>query len=1327
MSANYYSQTPNFVSASSEDVDPRTRLFSFQHSLGQLIGNNAMGPEFTFSISYSATTDVDYFDLGIGITLPLTIFDASSAQLSLASGESYKVNMSVNPPIIEQNKMRTFDFIQTTVADGSIGYRVTEHDGSVTDLSEYDEGQFVPIKMYTPLGYSLNFNWVSISRGWVLDSISDDRDPSNPPLLKFDHDYGKLTFYPGSTEEYTLKLTKENGYLTNISHSGLPEGDWQYHYKDIGMGNGLLTLFETQSITGLLKTVTYNNGLMDGLMLFPTESGQDALPAVTELVISPGFGQPDMVTTYTPDSTQGFPNYLGYDAPQGGSWDPSTDYSLTLIGQEYSYSTILTQKDSDGQEIVTTYTYNNFHLLSKVEVTQGDTYYAAETKYYADAWQEDNPNTTFDALPAQYQYPLTQTLTWRDSSGSRSELTQYQYDDFGNLTQQIDPDGTQTDYEFYSADGEADSADGYTGCPADANGFANLVKSKKVTPAPSDYDDVPVRVTYYRYDSLAALDHMPMTTSIVKVKESLVKLAGDDKQPLTTLDTEYYSDDKKSFKYGHLSAKNIAVYSTDSTGSTSYTTTQAHDYTLTDMVLESTVVITSFDNFSLTGVMARSCYSGKLISLTNFNGTPHTYYYTPSGHFDHMYAHEGDSEYERTARADYTMETDDSGNVTTLSTTITNYNGNASRLNYDSYGRVISLEKSAADLTDDGFSTILTRKYDSVGRILYEAVTDSYINDVGSVLSAAVNIKTRYDDWGRPCAHEFFSDSDNPDASVYLTRVLQFSSVGNTISKKFQSANGKTASNVLITLNNQAIPESVTQFDPAGNVYSTTQSYYDGLKRLRKSVDQLDRVTLYEYDDFDRVYKSTYADGTVVTRVFAPQFSHEMVTTITVTDVDGNSYLMGSREIDGLGRVKNSTVGGRYESYTYNGSTLDPEIFTDSLNRVFTYEYDPMLENALNSITAQGNETETQQGYTYFKNSGFLDTVTETGQQTDSYTWHSSGSISTQKIANSLGSKTPVYTWSVMNKPVSYTDISGNALWLDYNLSGKDACKPCTISDPAVTVTFAYDEFGRLYTQTAQSVSESTELVTEIIYDDYSREHIRTIKPDHGESIIITTEYYENNQVSGVKVEQGTETLSDNQYYYDSRNRLHRHDCSGSSLPKDGYGQTFTSQVFEYDCLNNFKTCTTVSSSGATDIATFTYINNNDPTISINNNDPTMYINNNDPTQLTAIEHQGNPAYPPVINLSYYDDGQLKCDEAGRTLTYDASGRLFSIESTDGEQSSYGYDGLHNLVFQSINGEQQYLYYRGAQLVNQVRQSEQQQDRIISGLSGTAAVSQEQL
>ncbi|WP_336852108.1 RHS repeat domain-containing protein [Pseudescherichia vulneris] len=1315
MSANYYSQTPNFVSASSEDVDPRTRLFSFQHSLGQLIGNNAMGPEFTFSISYSATSDTDYFDLGIGISPALTIYDDTTGQLSLSSGESYRVDATVNPPIVQQNKMRTFDFIRVSNPDGSYGFRVIEHDGSVTDLTEYDTGIYVPTRIYTSLGYSLIIDWKFTSWGWGIDSITDD---SGVTLMTFDHDTGPtLTFYPGSSEEYSIIISKSNGYLSTISHSALPEGKWQYFYDNVGMPNGLLTLVQTKAITGLTKTVTYNSGSTSGLMQFPPQSGQWPLPAVTELIIDPGFNQPAMITTYTPDTPQGFLNYLGYGAPQGGQWDASTDYVLTLAGQDYFYLTTLTQKDSDGQEIVTTYTYNNYHLLSKLEVEQGDTYYSAETYYYADAWQKDHPNTSYDDLPAQYQYPLTQTLTWKDSSGSRSELTQYQYDDFGNLKQQIDPDGTQTDYEFYNADGEADSTDGYTGCPADPNGFANLVKSKTVTPAPSDYDDVPVRATYTRYDTLAALDNRPMTTSIVKVKESLVKLAGDDKQPLTTLDTEYYSDDKTSFKYGHVSLKNTTSYYTDDKGTTPYLLSQAHDYNLTtahgdpngDTVIESTMTLTTFDGLTQNGTTARSNYSGKVTSLIDLLGTPHEYYYDSAGRFDKMITHEGNTEYERSVSATYTMTLDSSGNGSVLSTTFINHNDNAeSRINYDSMGRVISIDKSASEQINEDFSTVLTREYDSLGRIYYEKITDSYLNNDGNLQKTAINIRTLFNDWGYPCGHAFYSDSNDPDNSVYLSRIRRFSPSESKYYKEVRSVKDVSERQV-VQLNNFSLPETVTLYDAKDNEYASKYSYYDGLRRLRQEIDEMGHPVSYEYDDFDRIKTATYADGTAVSTTYAPQFSTAIAITKAAIDKDGIIYHIGSREIDGLGRVKTSTVGGRTEIYTYQTSADEPWTLTDNVNRILTYTYDPLLDNALTNVSATFEGQTVEQSYAYFKQRGLLDSVKETGQQTNSYTWYGSGQAETETFINDVGSKTPSYYWSVMNNPVRYTDISGNQLWVSYYLSGSQVAKPETISDPVVTTTLHYDDFGRLWTQTAEALNNSSTLETTITYDDYGREQVRTLKPDSEDAITITTGYHENNQVASVKIEQGGKLLCDNNYYYDLRNRLHRHDCSGSALPRDGYGQEFTSQVFDYDCLNNIKNCTTTDSNGTTDIAKFNYKNEKDP------------------TQLTSIEHQGNPAYPSVINLAYHDDGRLQYDESGRLLTYDAVGRLISIETTEGTQSNYRYDGFNTLVSQSINNEASYLYYRGSLLVNQINSTQQQQDRYISGLSGYSAVSQETL
>ncbi|WP_312269367.1 RHS repeat domain-containing protein [Pseudescherichia sp.] len=1321
MSANYYSQTPNFVSASSEDVDPRTRLFSFQHSLGQLIGNNGMGPEFDFTIGYSPTSADDYYDLGIGVAPALTIFDANNGQLSLSSGETYKVDASGETPIVQQNKMRTFDFTRMTDENGNYGFRVTEHDGSVTDLSMYDDGIYVTTRIYTALGYSLTIDWEFFnSWGWGINTISDD---SGVTLLSFTHDTQPvLTFYPNSSEEYSITLTKANDYLSTLSHSGLPEGAWHYNYEDVGMGNGLQTLTETVAITGLRKKVIYNNGSTDGLMLFPYQSGEGSLPAVTYLTIDPGFNQPLMETAYTPDSSQGFPNYLGYDAPQGGQWDASTDYVYSLAGQDYFYSTTLTQTDSNGQAITTTYTYNNYHLLSKLEVQQGKTIYTVDTWYYADAYQSDHPDASYDDLPAQYQYPLSQTLTWTDDSGTRTELTQYIYDEFGNLTQQTDPDGTKTDYEFYSAEGEADSTDGYTGCPADPNGFANLMKSKKVKPAPSDYDDVPVRATYYHYSSFDALDKRPMVTAIVKDKESLVKLIDNgtntpDKQPLTTLDTQYYSDEKTSFKYGLVSLKNTTTYYTDDKGTKSYLMSQNHDYNLTtahndpngDTVIESIMTLTTFDGLTQKGTLARSRYSGKITSLTDLLGTPHEYYYDGAGRFDKMITNEDNTDYERLISIAYTMAQDSSGNATALSTTFINNNDNTeSRLNYDSMGRVISIEKSATEQINEDFSTVLTREYDSLGRIYYEKISDSYIDKDAHLQETVINIKTRFDDWGYPCGHDFYSDSDDPDNSIYLSRILRFSPVDRKYHKALQSVKGVSAQKV-IQLNDLAVPGVINTLDANDNEYSRMYHYYDGLKRLRQVVDPMGNSIVYGYDDFDRIKTATYADGTAISTTYAPQFSIAIPITKAAIDKDSVVYQVGSREFDGLGRIVSSTVGGRTEKYSYPTDGKYQFTITDNVNRVFTYTYDPLLENALTNLSATFEDQTVEQSYTYFKQRGLIDTVKETGQQTNSYTWYGSGQAETETFINDLGSKTPSYYWSVMNNPVRYTDISGNELWISYYLSGSQVAKPETISDPEVITKLNYDDFGRLWTQTAEAVNSSGKLETIITYDDYGREHVRTLTPDSGDVITITTRYYENNQVAGVKIEKGGEVLADNSYYYDLRNRLYRHDCSGTALPKDGYGQEFNFQTFEYDCLNNITTCTTTDSNGTQDVATFNYKNEQDP------------------TQLTSIEHHGNPVYPSVINLEYYDDGRLKYDEAGRLLAYDAVGRLFSIETNEGTQSNYRYDGFNTLVFQSINDEARYLYFRGSLLVNQINQTQQQQDRYISGLSGYSAVSQETL
>ncbi len=208
MSSQYYTQTPNFISATSEDVDPRTRLFGFQQNIGRVTGNNGMGPQFDFTMTYSATTSDDLYHLGIGVLVALSLYDKNSGSLSLNSGESFQINESGGTPEVQQKKINTF---QITKFDDR-NYRIFECSGEITDLQDVDgSGVCRPVKIYSPLGHTLSLTWSFTNYGMLLQSVTDDEDTTLCSLT-----------YDGRTLTYD-----EVGRLVNISGK---DGGSQYGY-----------------------------------------------------------------------------------------------------------------------------------------------------------------------------------------------------------------------------------------------------------------------------------------------------------------------------------------------------------------------------------------------------------------------------------------------------------------------------------------------------------------------------------------------------------------------------------------------------------------------------------------------------------------------------------------------------------------------------------------------------------------------------------------------------------------------------------------------------------------------------------------------------------------------------------------------------------------------------------------------------------------------------------------------------------------------------------------------------------------------------------------
>lgn len=77
--------------------------------------------------------------------------------------------------------------------------------------------------------------------------------------------------------------------------------------------------------------------------------------------------------------------------------------------------------------------------------------------------------------------------------------------------------------------------------------------------------------------------------------------------------------------------------------------------------------------------------------------------------------------------------------------------------------------------------------------------------------------------------------------------------------------------------------------------------------------------------------------------------------------------------------------------------------------------------------------------------------------------------------------------------------------------------------------------------------------------------------------------------------------------------------------------------------------------------------------------------------------------YPSKISLLYDKAGRLVRDEAGRTLRYDAMGRLIRVESPLQGSGDYGYDAFDRMAWQQVDSTQclHRLYYTGSQLSNE--------------------------
>ncbi len=1252
-----------------------------------------MGPELDLMMTYSPTSSTDDFLLGIGVIFSFTTYDKNSSTLSLDTGEVFKVHENTGASDtyfeIKQQKIKT---IVAQKLDAK-NYRVISRNGNITDLRDIGGGSCRPVKIYSPLGNILTLDWGYDNFGRsYLAKVADDTDTLCSAV--YDNKYKRLTitFWPETSESYSLVCYTGNGYLAQITSTALPvNASWRYFYKEVGV-SGLYTLFKTQTPTGLVKEAVYNNGLTDCIMAFPDEANLPPLPAVTSLTIDPGQGQSPIVTTYAP--TKGyFSNYLGYGGKLGASWDPDSDNLYGVLDADYQYQTTVTQLAVDGgSDLVTKYTYDSYHLLLSTEAEQGSTRHVTEISYYAQGY------ASFDEQPAQFQYPLQQVETWIDTSlpsggNSRSETTLFEYDADGNLTKQISPDQTVTTWEYYPVAGESNSVDGATGCPAEPNGFVRWVKAQTTyPPLLSGYCDIPTRATRYRYMSVTAINDSSLGFAILPAQETFIQLASAS-TPEKILYSQLlsYQADVTSPDYGKAQK---VLFSMPNTDGNDYKRTIDISYLQQDDILIQTATLTTHDNLCLTSSSSNSRFTGQLWSYTDELGNKKDFTYDSLGRLS-SWAHNTGTDYEVSYKQTYSLSVDSDGIASAIYTTHTDEKGNAWEEHVDGMGRPIKHKINAVDngITECRF-TISTMSYDGWGRPCELTATD-YLDALDTSKTVAISTSTLFDNWGQ----QYLAQCTSGQSAYQRFDPVYHQSIANL---QVASGNLKLGSQCT-DFNVQGLPVTVSNLDKTQAQYSQSFSEFDGLKRLRKQTDELGQITLYSYDEFDRLMTQTLPDQSVVTRSYAPFSTHELPVKITVTDpLTQKTVTMGEQTFDGLGRLTGSSCGGRAQTSVYSGINQAPTTTTDAAGQTLTYSYIPQLNNALSTVTGAS----LAQSFNYENTTGRLLSASESGSQSESRVWSPSGKLDDQLFTPASGpSRGMGYTWSLQGLPLSCRDIGGNTQTITYDAFGRAQ----TLVDPQITVSLTYDDAGRLNTQMVTANSGGDTLRTTLTWDDFSREVQRDIVPSTGETLTIKQAYRKNHQLESRTVLQGSTTLRQELFTYDNRNRLTQYTCNGSVPPVDAYGQSIAKQKFTLDVYSNITTCVTTLADGSIDTASY------------------EFANTDDPTQLTGGTHTLTSHYPLRIDLKYDANGRMTVDESGRALTYDAAGRLSSISGEDGT-SQYGYDGFDQLVMQSLNGnDTRQLYYQSSHLVNEVHLEQNQHSRFIPGATGHAAVSDEPL
>lgn len=1173
----------NFGSLFSSGVDLRTGMYRIGIRVGLLQGAGGQIIDLTLGYDFLSEKNVGF---GKGWSLNLANYDKVSRRLTLSNGASFRFNSVLSngdvTDICQYLKPRN---VKVNYNNGELA--VTHKDGT-QELFDRDGNLAF---MVAPSGHTLTFSYGANSR---LKSIGDQANK----LFEITYSSGSVTFTGTNSKDKVVIFISGSSKINRVRLTD--DTEITLVYKAI---NGLYVVEYVYHPTGAIEQLFYND---TGIKL-PSGGPVSGLPAVSR---HDTYGA--KIERISKQYFYSSKNFLGFGLAR---YTSNVD-NLFEVEADYTYT--CTEKFGERE---LTQTYNKYHLL--VEESLKDTsnwpgYVVQEIsmEYYADTTRE------FAEQPEQYVFPKKQTTRYFSSAGgSRAEVIEYEYDNYGNEVSRIDAYGIKTQSTYYPACGEVGNA------PSTPLDIPYLLKQQTITPS-----------LRYTKSGETGLQKVLRYVSLVGVdgRTSFPVLSSEEEKTLVDgkilSSTQYeYLNDQQVYTHGLLLQKVSVEGSTTQTESYSY---QVLDDTLVANCLSSIAGLPDAHSKTV------SClHSGAELEVEDSIGVRSIKAYDGMGRILKETLRAG-TQYEIIRDYRYTV-----GSNSVLDIIVSD--GTQERVEYDALGR--EAVSYATDST--GYLGMMQEKnYNSSGLVNAVTVYDNFgDHDIESKSTL------EYDVWGEVC---------KAVTSSGVTKVVEQDKVSNAKTEYIQSASGRTTEPVTTYYNERG---DVIQTKQAGFV---TSYEYDGMGRCIKEIDLWGRVTRFQRDLMGRNTSESrdIGSGLTISRIYDTQNYGDQVTEIMV-----NNSRLGTRKYDPAGRLTAESKGVYSTRYGYNTHSQKPHFVTQPDNSHIRYTIDTVLDEIVKYETSDG-EVGT---FTYHSPTGRVIILENTINDNKIFSltkdYYPNGALKSE----SQSGKTAFYTYSRQGLLLTMTDYFGAHETRDYDSHHRLVS---VIIDNQSTVKIGYDEFDRVRQEVITSQGQPT-LQHTYEYDSQNRLVQKSTLVDGVHYLSQKYEYYRDGNLSKKVLTDESYRITTESYVYDELGRLMTFEANGPLSPVYREKGPIRHQGFEFDPLGNItrvETCYVDNGIQQIDIADYGYdANGMLITIGHSQDQSKVTLSYDDNGNLTRDERG--------LHYQYNVLGQLRRikDATQQTVTdyrYSATG-VQLMQSIPGQQDIelfYGAEGLLN-------------------------------------------------